>query len=269
MKNYDELTNDLLERRDRYVADQKKKRKKVMGIATSLCCFCLVALLGFGMWQGGMFDAKPPVTLEDSINIGDKDYINPDELDNNLASTPDNNDSKTLFVINEITETISAAPKYRDPALHYNEKWNISEMAIYLGVDLKDILVAFNERNEMQYVGLDEFTTTYENNGVLVEDRSAYESEGKDGKRVVILASKLGMPYDCIYQTETDLKTSARTSGTNETVSLRVYAQTKTGPYMEYQMYVIDFEYQGVYFRITAENISPFQLDALICEIIK
>lgn len=28
MKNYDELTNDLLERRDRYVADQKKKRKK-------------------------------------------------------------------------------------------------------------------------------------------------------------------------------------------------------------------------------------------------
>ena len=26
MKSYDELTNDLLERRDRYVADQKKKR---------------------------------------------------------------------------------------------------------------------------------------------------------------------------------------------------------------------------------------------------
>ena len=40
MKSYDELTNDLLERRDRYVADQKKKRKRVMGVATSLCCFC-------------------------------------------------------------------------------------------------------------------------------------------------------------------------------------------------------------------------------------
>ena len=78
MKNYDELTNDLLERRDRYVADQKKKRKRVMGVATSLCCICLVALLGFGMWQGGTFDAKPPVTLDDSINIGEKDYINPD-----------------------------------------------------------------------------------------------------------------------------------------------------------------------------------------------
>ena len=29
MKNYDETTNGLLERRDRYVADQKKKRKRV------------------------------------------------------------------------------------------------------------------------------------------------------------------------------------------------------------------------------------------------
>ena len=30
MKSYDELTNDLLERRDRYVADQKKKRKNLV-----------------------------------------------------------------------------------------------------------------------------------------------------------------------------------------------------------------------------------------------
>ena len=30
MKNYDELTNDLLERRDRYVVEQKKKTKKVV-----------------------------------------------------------------------------------------------------------------------------------------------------------------------------------------------------------------------------------------------
>ena len=30
MKSYDELTNDLLERRDRYVTDQKKKRKSLV-----------------------------------------------------------------------------------------------------------------------------------------------------------------------------------------------------------------------------------------------
>ncbi len=54
MKNYDELTNDLLERRNRYVTDQKRKRKTVISVATSLCCVCLVALLGIGVWQRGI-----------------------------------------------------------------------------------------------------------------------------------------------------------------------------------------------------------------------
>ena len=61
MKNYDELTNDLLERRNRYVTDQKRKRKTVISVATSLCCVCLVALLGIGVWQGGMLNSQSPI----------------------------------------------------------------------------------------------------------------------------------------------------------------------------------------------------------------
>ncbi len=49
MKNYDELINDLLERRDRYIADQKRKRKTVISVATSFCCVCFVAFLGIGV----------------------------------------------------------------------------------------------------------------------------------------------------------------------------------------------------------------------------
>lgn len=82
MKNYDELTNDLLERRNRYVTDQKRKRKTVISVATSLCCVCLVALLGIGVWQGGMFNSQSPSSLDDSTIIGEKDYINPDDVDN-------------------------------------------------------------------------------------------------------------------------------------------------------------------------------------------
>ncbi len=51
MKNYDELTDGLLERRDHYVAEQKRKKRRALGITTSLCCFCTVALLSLGMWQ--------------------------------------------------------------------------------------------------------------------------------------------------------------------------------------------------------------------------
>ena len=86
MKNYDELTNDLLERRDRYVADQKKKRKKVMGVATLLCCFCLAALVGFGVRQGGMSDTTPPdQTVEDALYPGIKD-----NFDESKGESPDN-----------------------------------------------------------------------------------------------------------------------------------------------------------------------------------
>lgn len=90
MKNYDELTNDLLERRNRYVTDQKRKRKKVISVATSLCCVCLVALLGIGVWQGGMLNSQSPISLDDSTVIGEKDYINPDGFDNSQSSNGEN-----------------------------------------------------------------------------------------------------------------------------------------------------------------------------------
>ena len=102
MKNYDELTNDLLERRDRYVADQKKKRKSLMSVATSLCCLCLVALLGFGMWQGGMFNTTPPdQTLEDALYPGIKDNF--DESKGESADNPAANNRIVINTINGIS----------------------------------------------------------------------------------------------------------------------------------------------------------------------
>ena len=98
MKNYDELTNDLLERRDRYVADQKKKRKSLMSVATSLCCLCLVALLGFGMWQGGMFNTTPPdQTLEDALYPGIKD-----NFDESKGESPDNPAANNKIIVHQI-----------------------------------------------------------------------------------------------------------------------------------------------------------------------
>lgn len=68
MKNYDEVTHDLLERRDRYVAEQKKKRKRMMGVVSSICCFCLVALIGVGVWRSGML-TTPPTILDNNSTI--------------------------------------------------------------------------------------------------------------------------------------------------------------------------------------------------------
>lgn len=61
MKRYDQLTKSLLERRDQYVADRKKRKKQIIGIAAPLGCFLLVAALSFGVWQSGVF--QPPASM--------------------------------------------------------------------------------------------------------------------------------------------------------------------------------------------------------------
>ena len=85
MKNCDEMVNSLLERREHYISAQKRKRKVIISTATSMCCVCLVALLGFGMWQGGMFNTAPSDQIvEDAIYPGIKDHF-----DESKGESPD------------------------------------------------------------------------------------------------------------------------------------------------------------------------------------
>ena len=79
MKNYDEVTKDLLKRRDRYAAEQKTKRKRMMGAVAFLGCFCLIALCGVGIWNSGIL-TKPPIAPDDAI------FPNYSESSNNMLS---------------------------------------------------------------------------------------------------------------------------------------------------------------------------------------
>ncbi len=93
MKNYEEVTRDLLVRRDRYVTEQKKKRKRMMGVAASFGCFCLAALLGVGVWHSVM-QTKPPITPDNNSTISDNhgkdDYTTPGNQDGEQSNPPAN-----------------------------------------------------------------------------------------------------------------------------------------------------------------------------------
>ncbi len=78
MKNYNEMANDVLRRIGEHENDQRNRRKVMKKVIIPICCFCLVALLGIGLWQGDFFGNTPSVELEDSTNIGEKDYVEPD-----------------------------------------------------------------------------------------------------------------------------------------------------------------------------------------------
>ena len=288
MKNYNEMANDVLRRIGEHETEQRKRRKTISRIVTPLCCFCLVALLGFGMWQGGMFNVTPPAISGEQSLSGDNNHTNPNDStgQNNdkqnqggQTSTPGNNDAqndistdKKLFAINEITRTFAAATKYRDPQLHYKKTWDLAYAAEYLGVDIPnavkgipdgDAEAGFPQKYNFKFVENNSVTFIYENNGTLVEDIMCHEFTGENDTKIAILASKLGSPYDCLYSSDTDDVTNIRIPATDEIIPIRVYAQGRTET-TDYTLYVGDFEYDGVYYRIRLENLSGKYLDTLV-----
>ena len=85
---------------------------------------------------------------------------------------------------------------------------------------------------------------------------------------MMVLASKLRAPYDCLYQLDTEKETSFRLQN-GDILQVLVAAQFKPDNAMEYAFYVADFEYSGVHYRVKTENIESWYLDTLIREIVK
>lgn len=98
MKNYEEVTRDLLERRDRYVTQQKARQKRGLRVVVSLCCMCIVALFGVGVWQSGMFGVTPQI-VSPTETIGES----------NITTTTTIFISEELgFIVNDHTTTTAA-----------------------------------------------------------------------------------------------------------------------------------------------------------------
>lgn len=83
------------------------------------------------------------------------------------------------------------------PALYYNEIWSFDKMAAYLGVDLSVI------GDGLTYSGNSNFTVTLANDGTVAYDTAGYCYNKSD---VLILVSKIGTPYDCMYQLDSNEK---------------------------------------------------------------
>ena len=72
MKDYREMAKSVLSRRDAYVAERKKHMKKIVSIGS---CFCLMLLLGLGIWHiqnitsngSASGDLSPMVYVNDTL----------------------------------------------------------------------------------------------------------------------------------------------------------------------------------------------------------
>ena len=132
MKTYDEITNGLLERRDAYISEKNRKRKAITGVVTSLCCFCLVALVCIGVWQSGaMNGTSPEQTIDDALFPGIKDTL--DDLKGE-TDKPDSSSALPQIIVNDLGDRTE---QIMNIALHGKDlvKMTNEELISYYGVD--------------------------------------------------------------------------------------------------------------------------------------
>lgn len=67
MKNCDEMVNDLLVRREQYLAERKHRRRVVARTVASVSCVCLVALFGFLVWRNEKVPSSPNESAAEAV----------------------------------------------------------------------------------------------------------------------------------------------------------------------------------------------------------
>ncbi|MDE5995263.1 MAG: hypothetical protein K2G60_07090 [Oscillospiraceae bacterium] len=250
MKNYDEIANSIFERRDQYIAEQRRKRKTVTRTVTAMCCVCLVALMGVGIWQSDLLKQTPTAVMDNSSMTPEQSADNQQNIPVTATSgvnNPDKDSREWALNINKITAQISGAQRYYDPALYYSEVWNTAKMAEYLGIDLSAV-------EGLTYSGSGEFKVTFANDGTIAADTAVYGFNGND---VLICVSKIGTPYDCLYSLESNHKTMFKLADGSLIPAL-------IGAGADGFIYA-DFACNGLNYRVTATNLS----DARFAEIVR
>ena len=106
MKNCEEMVKSLLERRDWYNAEKRRRKKAIITrTAASMCCICLAALLGAGLWKDGAFNIAPaeqtPETTEQTFNDKNKN-VTP-ETDPKVKSDSEGQEPHSVGEVKYIT----------------------------------------------------------------------------------------------------------------------------------------------------------------------
>ena len=169
MKNYDETISTVFKRIDQYKTEKLRKRKTITRIAIPAFSVCLAVAIGIFAVKGDAFKSKPPVTLDDSTVIGEKDYIEPDELNNNsnITDTPSDDTQPDIMKIpgeNDTADVLGAVIVDKIQYMQYDVDKTLFTLDEYLG-DAREFEGTYNSHiNDMPA----ELYTVKESDNVLV-----------------------------------------------------------------------------------------------------
>ena len=261
MKNYNEMANDVLRRIGEHETEQRNRRKAISRIVTPLCCFCLVALLGFGVWQGGIFGTTLPAISGEQTLSGENSNNNPNPnestgLNNNQQNQSGQTDASinNKIVVNSI-KGISA--DRMNIALMIDDFVEMSreEMIEYYGVDyIPDV------PDDIQ-PWEDERSGIYRRNGGTGEvywDANILNYSNEDFTRSVHIEVDKGsyVLQDYLFFKGTEEKSIIN--------NFEVLIGLSENGY-----YYSEFMYNGVGFCIDAEGVTEDEFVAIIASIIE
>lgn len=76
MKDYKEVADDVFQRSEKIVADNRRKKNKIMKVSSITAGFCLIALLCVGIWQSRLISNMAPGRDGDVVMDGVSDTAN-------------------------------------------------------------------------------------------------------------------------------------------------------------------------------------------------
>lgn len=263
----------------------KKKVKKPAWVKWGAMAACLAVVLFTAVSVLPNYLNQQGTTPPDNPNgvIVDNPTDNTD--DDTTPATSEIHISLSNIYFNEVEGVSDAAPKWYDPELYDTDVvWDKDEVKNYYGKDLTplyipDGLVAASGNGTARVV--------LEKNGKVVKDTVAlsfYHDYYEDGspkltedvaavKGFSITVSKIGLLNDCLYiLPENEVKISD-IGGTAVTFG---YRSMPYGPYDPdthepsgyYDMYVAEFEYDGIEYQIVAEQMEAEEVVKVVSSII-
>lgn len=186
MKNYKEITSNLLVRREQYLAQQNAKKRMIITITTSLSCFCLLTLAGLSIFNKDLFNIIPTVDTESQLS--DSESYN--DLTNSILSgtTSEKANSESIYQ-SQITN--SNSENEYSPCVFTIDYWLSNKSVVWKDSDIQ-------KGNSL--TGL-----TVELGNTLIDDELAVEFEKNIDSTVyaVMVDFSSMMPEDLIYEGKT------------------------------------------------------------------
>lgn len=282
-KLFSEAMNEVNDKYYEEAANYHHKKHGWVKWSAMAACFAFVFFIALSFLPN--YFRQQGTTPPDNPNRVIVDNLTDTTDDDTTPSTSEIHIRLSNLYFNKVEGVLDAAPKWYNPELYDTDAvWDKAEVKNYYGKDLTPLyipegLVAASWNGTARVV--------LEKNGKVVKDTVAlsfYHDYYEDGspkptedvaavKGFSITASKIGPLSDCIYLLpENEVKTSD-IDGTAVTFG---YRSMPYGPYDPdthepsgyYDMYVAEFEYDGIKYQIVAEQMEAEEVVKVVSSII-